>query len=79
MTQNNITIDTLVKNPRRVSKSDGSIIPRLYERFSRASRRRVEKYGRHTGSAEEAYMRGVYDAYKTLADELYKMAETPGK
>ena len=59
----------VVANLSPFTRSNGTMLSRLYERLTKASRRR------HTGSpvddnAERAYRQGVYDAFKTLQEEL---------
>ncbi len=53
-------------------RSNGTIIARLYERLTKASRRRfrVECSGWQHQHREKAYRKGVYDAYKALQNEL---------
>jgi hypothetical protein len=53
------------------TRSNGSTISRLYERLTKASRRREDS----TFSAvdlvvEDTYRKGVYDAFKALKQEL---------
>ena len=50
------------------TRSNGTIIAQLYERLTKASRRRNAKYKELT--MEAAYRRGVYDAFKALQEEL---------
>lgn len=51
------------------TKSNGTILARIYERLTRASRRSQAR--RRTGKLwERAYRKGVYDAFKALQDEL---------
>ena len=53
------------------TRSNGTIIARLYERLTKASRRRTNTLSnRQSRDYEEAYRRGVYDAYKALQEEL---------
>lgn len=49
------------------TKSNGTILSRIYERLTKASRRRQ---GEARPVSEPAYRRGVYDALKALQDEL---------
>lgn len=59
------------------TKSRGTIMSRLYERLTKASRRRTENYGLEVADfnftprdVENAYRQGVYNAYKALQDEM---------
>ena len=55
------------------TKSRGTIMFRLYERLTKASRRREPTHymGGTTGHlVEAAYRRGTYDAYTALQDEM---------
>lgn len=57
----------LINTSSTFTRSNGTIIARLYERLTKASRRG----GRNLGEQwEMAYRRGVYDAYRALQDEL---------
>lgn len=49
------------------TRSNGSLLSRLYERLTRASRRRSSYVD---WVKEKYYRRGVYDAYNALIDEL---------
>jgi DNA-directed RNA polymerase specialized sigma54-like protein len=70
--RNRILIDV----GRTFTRSDGSIVARIYERLTKASRRRVAWYRSEDfiktslRSREASYRRGVYDAYKALQKEL---------
>lgn len=51
------------------TKSNGSRFSKVYERLTKASRRRAAKTtNAPTQWAEERYRRGVYDTLKTLQD-----------
>lgn len=50
------------------TKSNGTTFSKIYERLTKASRRRVDKV--HTQIVEEAYRKGVYDTLKALNDEI---------
>ncbi len=53
------------------TRSNGTLVARLYERLTKASRRRVDYYDDRDRSQDEAhYRRGVKDAYNALRDEL---------
>jgi hypothetical protein len=62
----------LMMDSRTFTRSDGTIISRLYERLTKASRRRVHTMldGWTNAGQEDAYRQGVYDAYKALQEEL---------
>ena len=47
------------------TKSRGTIMSRLYERLTKASRRKETNH-----ICEQNYRRGVYDAYTALQDEM---------
>lgn len=49
------------------TKSNGTILSRIYERLTKASRRRQ---GEARPVSEPAYRQGVYDAFKALQQEL---------
>lgn len=53
------------------TRSDGTLFSRIYERLTRASRRRDEysHIGQHS-DAERAYRRGVKDTLEALREEL---------
>ena len=57
--------DPIFKLDETFTRSNGTTIARIYERLTKASRRRAE--GRKT---ETAYRQGVYDAFKALQEEL---------
>jgi len=50
------------------TRSNGTIAARLYERLTKASRRRLKpiELGFMSIERERAYREGVYDAYKAL-------------
>lgn len=53
------------------TRSNGSVASRLYERLTKASRRRNRENQRtRSRYAEKAYRQGVYDAFKALQAEL---------
>lgn len=58
------------------TKSNGTIMARIYERLTKASRRRqptlddAVKYGWALPTKEIAYRQGVYDALKAVQQEL---------
>ncbi len=63
------------------TRSNGTVFARLYERLTKASRRRYSKEKHQLGKRinttftgyaglERAYRRGVKDAYNALRDEL---------
>lgn len=54
------------------TRSNGTILARLYERLTKASRRRDGGGGFFTTGEEAWYRQGVYDAFKALQEELSK-------
>ena len=63
----------LFKGP--FTRSNGTMIARIYERLTKRSRRRDEWYAitypdQGPSIKEEAYRRGVYDGFKALQEEL---------
>lgn len=53
------------------SRSNGTALSRIYERLTKASRRRATYLGEeYDDGREEAYRQGVYDAFKALQEEL---------
>ena len=53
------------------TRSNGTLIARIYERLTKASRRREpEKEAGWYSPTEQAYRRGLYDALKALQKEL---------
>jgi hypothetical protein len=52
------------------TRSNGTIMARIYERLTKASRRRDGGGGFDATLAEEYYRQGVYDAFKALQQEL---------
>ena len=58
------------------TRSNGTILAKLYERLTKASRRREPDYKRlitipgGIEDRERAYRQGVYDAFKALQQEL---------
>jgi hypothetical protein len=52
------------------TRSNGTNLARLYERLTKASRRRAGKLNGRTARKEQAYREGLYDAYKALQEEL---------
>ena len=61
----------LTKTDKTFTRSDGTVVSRLYERLTKASRRRGAPINYDGASLlEESYRRGVYDAYKALQEEL---------
>lgn len=69
----NILIDV----DRTFTKSDGSIVARVYERLTKASRRRAEGFEDRIPVSEAHYRRGVYDAFKALQEELNLLVTLP--
>lgn len=61
------TAEPLLVAGEPFTKSNGTILSRIYERLTKASRRRQ---GEARPVSEPAYRRGVYDALKALQDEL---------
>ncbi len=56
---------------RTFTRSDGTVVARLYERLTKRSRRREpDKEAGWYSPTEQAYRLGVYDAYKHLQKEL---------
>lgn len=55
-------------NETTFTRSDGTVFARIYERLTKASRRRVEKV--HTIDLEKAYRQGVKDTLEALREEL---------
>lgn len=52
------------------TRSNGTVMARIYERLTKASRREQAEYLSSLVDAEEkAYRRGLYDAFKTLQEE----------
>ena len=59
------------------TRSNGTIAARIYERLTKASRRKAEQQGPYLMNTdvdnvwyEQHYRRGVYDAFKALQGEL---------
>jgi hypothetical protein len=52
------------------TRSNGSVVARIYERLTKASRRRDGGGGWVTTSEEDWYRKGLYDALKALQEEL---------
>lgn len=53
------------------TRSNGSAISRIYERLTKASRRRAGDWdGPGNVALEASYRQGVYDAFKALQEEL---------
>jgi len=50
------------------TRSDGTLFSRIYERLTKASRRRYA--GGNVWHEEQAYRRGVKDTLKAVRDEL---------
>ncbi len=67
-----ITLDPpLISVTESFTRSNGTLVARLYERLTKASRRRVVYYDDHDRSQDEThYRRGVKDAYNALRTEL---------
>jgi hypothetical protein len=69
-------VQPLTRDRESFTRSNGTIIARLYERLTKASRRREPDYKRlivipgGIEDREKAYRQGVYDAYKALQEEL---------
>ncbi len=61
---------TLMDLDRTFTRSDGSIVARIYERLTKRSRRRATNT-----ICEMHYRRGVYEAYKSLQNELTELYE----
>lgn len=61
---------------RSFTRSNGTTLSRLYERLTKASRRRVYSKFNEFGftvtneSTERAYRQGIRDAYRALQEEL---------
>ena len=60
---------------RSFTRSNGTVMARLYERLTKASRRRTKPwtngdFDTRSPGAERAYRRGVHDAFKALQAEL---------
>lgn len=57
------------------TRSDGSIAARIYERLTKANRRRASKSRARSmvafESQEAAYRQGVYDTLAALREEIY--------
>lgn len=53
-------------------RSNGSPVARIYERLTKASRRRIHTMmdGWSNAEQEEAYRQGVYDAFTALREEV---------
>ena len=65
-----LTIDPpLINVTESFTRSNGTIIARLYERLTKAARRGGTGYP-YTKTVSEAYRRGVLDAYNALRYEL---------
>ncbi len=70
----------LIDIGRTFTRSDGTVVARIYERLTKASRRKADRYAFTRSDVprnalfidgrEKAYRRGVYDAYKHLQKEL---------
>lgn len=65
----------LMRSDQTFTRSNGTLASRIYERLTKASRRRYNETEAvdHTGelyAIESAYRRGVYDAFKALQEEL---------
>lgn len=76
-----ITVDPpLVKTNKTFTRSDGTVVARIYERLTKASRRKVNAALNDPTSNvwdytdidvdEIHYRRGVYDGFKALQKEL---------
>lgn len=52
------------------TRSNGTVMARVYERLTKASRRRAEGFEDRIPVSEAHYRRGVYDAFKALQEEL---------
>ena len=63
----------LMDTARTFTRSDGTIVARLYERLTKASRRRVDPSDPWNQFEEEAFRQGVYMAYRTLQKEIDKV------
>jgi hypothetical protein len=50
------------------TRSNGTMLARIYERLTKASRRRYD--GGNVWHEEQAYRQGVYDGFKALQKEL---------
>lgn len=55
----------LIDAGRTFTRSDGTLVARIYERLTKRSRRRQSNH-----ICEANYRRGVYDAFKTMQEEL---------
>lgn len=63
--------EAIIFRDETFTRSNGSIVSRLYERLTKASRRRyLPARTQPDDLDEQSYRRGVYDAYKALQEEL---------
>ena len=68
------TTSTITTNPPLINvtesftRSNGTLIARIYERLTKASRRRAD--GTYNTYDESMYRQGVLDAFNALRDEL---------
>ena len=64
----NIPLALLDRRP--FTRSNGTLVSKIYERLTKASRRRDNNYEDLEPIVEYAYRRGVYDSFKALQEEL---------
>ena len=67
--------EPLILTEETFTRSNGTIVARIYERLTKASRREAQKYMTEGGdlygpTQAEAYRQGVYDAFRALQEEL---------
>ena len=71
---NAITIDAITNVKKTFTRSNGTIMAKVYERLTKRSRRREQAVtgfiGVEEGETQRAYRRGVYDGFKALQAEL---------
>ena len=65
-----IHVGSLLFDERSFTRSNGTLFARIYERLTKASRRRVEFQPSIEDIEEASYRRGVYDTLKALKTEL---------
>jgi hypothetical protein len=82
MTDQPKELQVLIDVGATFTRSDGTIVARIYERLTKASRRKEEAghartvdlgYDWSLTPSERAYRRGVYDAFQSMKDELNKL------
>lgn len=65
-----IKVGPLLFSEGTFTRSNGTIAARIYERLTKASRRRDDTYEDMEYVVEQAYRRGVFDTLTALRNEL---------